>query len=883
MRPPTRSGAALATGAIATLAALLLWTRDGAPRPAIAPDAAPRAASAGVAARPPMPPPTENWLDRDAEKANKARRKAWLKERHRAPPGFDWVAVERQNGARQIAKRNALATAPPPPDASTGTWVERGSGNQAGRMHTARPSSDGSLLYAGSALGGVWKGTPDGEDWTPIADDLYGGAHWLAVLPPDSQAGPDVVLAGTDWGSLHRSADDGATWEVPTGLDGIAETRRLLVDGAGVVWIVWGASGRYALSRSVDGGQSFQDVRALGAGGDAWTPRDGAGPLWVADGDAVVRTDDGGETFVAVGDLGVGARYAWLVGSEAGAPRLFAVAQAQDGAYRLLVSDDAGATWASRATLDDFWGALEASAVDPELFAWGGVELHRSEDGGASAALVNSWWDYYEDPAGKLHADVMGVDVVPDGQGGEAWYVATDGGLYRSTDGLREVENLSLSGLRVSQYYGTLTSSADPAHVAAGAQDQGYQVTQGMDQDGGDVLAFDQILSGDYGHLTSGDGTHAIVFSVYPGILMVAEGEAQPAITAWLDFPEGETYGWLPTVVADPETPEDVYFGASKLYRYVRGRRGWEIELWSDQSFGRGWEYVGALAFSPLDPDRAWVATSAGRLFRSTDHGVTWDESDDEGPASHYFYGTAMVASREDADVVYVGGSGYDGPAVFRSRDGGATWEGWGDGLPATLVYSLAEARDGTGTMFAGTETAAYRRGPDDPAWVDITGADAPVTLYWSAEALPHENTIRFGTYGRGIWDYRMDGAVCGPELDADGDGSACDADCDDADGARFPGAVDACGDGLDADCDGEDPACVDEGGPIEGEGTGGGCGGCATGGTGGGGGIGAALVGLIAAVWGRRRGRTSSSGVSVRAKPGSIAPGARPRGTVSW
>jgi hypothetical protein len=64
------------------------------------------------------------------------------------------------------------------------------------------------------------------------------------------------------------------------------------------------------------------------------------------------------------------------------------------------------------------------------------------------------------------------------------------------------------------------------------------------------------------------------------------------------------------------------------------------------------------------------------------------------------------------------------------------------------------EPQDQSGKVFCGTETAAYAREANGTSWVDITANHAPVTVYWSAEALYPENTIRFGTYGRGIWDY---------------------------------------------------------------------------------------------------------------------------------
>ncbi len=758
------------------------------------------------------PPPTEHWLHDGAEQENKKARKDWIKYIHKAPPGVDWKASERVNGLAQIAKRNALAGSPPPP--TDPVWVERGSANLAGRMHVARHGSDGDVIYSGSSKGGLWRGGLDGTDWVPLGDNLYGGVHWLEVLAGDVDGDPDVMVAASDSGLVHRSDDDGASWVEPSGLlSGQWSIRRLIMssDGADTLYLVSCNWSDCALLRSDDTGASFEQIVNMDEYmGDVWAPRDGRSELYMVDEGALWFSSDKGETWEERGLILEGSSRGEIVGSEAGAPTLYVVTEGNE----LHRSDDAGFTWQSMHEVYDYWSSLNASTQDPSLFAWGGVQVYRSEDGGESFAMVNEWWEYYDDPANLLHADIPGLDVAVSEDGQEIWYICTDGGIYRSTDDLQSVENLSLDGLRVSQYYDTLTSAANPDHIAGGSQDQGYQITNTMEQPEGDLHDFEQIISGDYGHLTSSDGTHEVVFSVYPGYLMAQVGEDEPW-AAWGYFPEGESYvPWLPPIVADPDDQRAVFFPATRLYRFVLDDSGWiEGEPYSDEGLElSGGEYVSALAFSPLDSQRAWLATSEGRLYHSSDHALTWTRSSTIGPDENWYYGQALLPSITDVDTVWVGGSGYGGaPAVYRSTDGGQTWETWSDGLPETMVYSLCQAPDGSGTLFAGTETAAYRRDSDGD-WYDITGADAPVTTYWSCESLVHENTIRFGTYGRGIWDYRLDPEHlgCYPVQDYDGDGVLCDEDCDDHDATMAPGLEDVCGDGIDQDCDGEDASCAE-------------------------------------------------------------------------
>lgn len=740
-----------------------------------------------------MPLPTENRMDAKREKSKA--RKAWFKERHRAPEGVDWLAIERENGAAQFRKRKL----PSPPATGAERWVERGSTNQAGRSHSAQRLTDGTL-YVGSALGGLWKQPPGGE-WAPLGDNLYGGVHWLGVT--EQEGALPIILAGTDWGSIHRTTDDGQNWEVPSGLPAMSELRRMIVAPDERVYLITGSWGDYRLYRSDDRGASFQKLRDLGGTPpDLWTPRDQAGLLYLYGDNGLEYSEDEGDTWIEAGTISEEAGKFWLVGSEAGAeqfgghPRLYLLAE-KSGTW-LWISDDGGQTWTKGARATDYWGNLEASRIDRDLFVCGGFEVYRSQDGGQSLNRAYDWTVYYNYPATSLHADLMGLDVEPDGAGGELWYINTDGGTYVSSDGLDNVQNLSMSGLRISQYYSTLTSVR--GNIAAGSQDQGYQLSQD-DVDG--LYSFSQEVSGDYGHLSSPDDTLEWVFSTYPGFVLVQQGEDRPRMD-YLDFPSGATSAWLPPVVAAVETPGDFYFPADKLYRYVYSQGRWSPELWSEQDFAvRRDEYLSALAFSPADPLRAYAVSSYGVLWWSEDRGKTWNKSSDTGPGGQYFYGTALLPSRTDPLTAWVGGSGYGSPAVYKTVDGGKTWSAWAEGLPDTLVYGLAEALDGSGRIAAGTETAAYLRGPTDAAWIDITGSAAPITTYWSVEAIVGENTFRFGTYGRGIWDYQLDPehTGCYPVQDFDGDGTLCTEDCDDHDATRHPGAEDIC-DAVDVNCD---------------------------------------------------------------------------------
>ena len=727
---------------------------------------------------PGQPAPTEHRLDPGAEKKLGPERKAWIEQMHRTAPDVDWRAINRENGEREMRRRNALmrtgGTA-----ASTNAWSEVGSSNQAGRMHCAALGASQPVIYSGSDRGGVWRGTLAGTDWEPLSDNLYGGSNELVILTGDNPGDPDIIVSATDGGQIRVSRDDGQTWTSPTGLNGLSSIRGIakLQDAAQTVLFY----GRYgvggAIYASTDKGLSFRKRfnEVVGWNGFLWVPRTGgaaASTLYLLYKQELRVSTDGGFNFISLATVDAAATSGYLTGSEAGAPTLYALVSV-GGQQMLYRSTDAGGSFSLRSTIGNFWSPFCASINNPDLLLYGGVEAFRSTDGGASFLRVNTWGAYYNNPASKLHADLMGIYCLPDPilPSQERWYICTDGGIYESLDGVSSVNNLSLNGLGVSQYYGTHTSATNTDLILAGSQDQGYQRGSLQPPLGsGPSTPFNQLISGDYGHLTSSNGSHDLVYCTYPGFILVQIGQNNPSLVT-TDFPSGSQHDWLPMVVADPLDSRAFFFCGDRLTRYLRGAGStWNASQHSTQDFTiGGGNYLTAMAFAPTNPQRAYAVTNAALLFHTTDHGVNWTNSTGGAPYQHYFYGNAIAVHPGNELECVIGGSGYSADGVIRTIDGGQTWQGLAAGLPPTQIYDLAYGQDGSGDIYAATDAGAHRFVRVSEVWENIMVPGVPLTTYWSVEAVAGTGTIRFGTYGRGIWDY--DSSACPGSINSYGQG----------------------------------------------------------------------------------------------------------------
>lgn len=720
----------------------------------------------------------------DDEQEQRHKREAWLEQMHRSAPDVDWRAIEERNRLAQILRRNNLRAAQAQTQglgqnqllAASNNWEEIGSRNQAGhtRCSAIGPDRGGyRYLYVGSAAGGVWR-TPFGtEQWQPLSDALFGGTDDVVALTPAQFGAEDIVISrrGT---LLYRSDDGGLIWTSPNGISGLAEIRRMLtLPDANQTILVLGRGPtpqgtRLALWASTDQGLNFNLRHTFGVDwkGDIWAPQVGSGAgsdVYVLAKDRLRKSTDAGVNFSLLHLVTSNATEGALVGSEAGGPHLYPLLR-EGSNWNLYRSTDGGQTSSLASTLSGYWGSnrsLMAFSDNADAVVYGGLNGLRSFDGGQSFTTINSWGEYYGNPAQKLHADLRGMNSFPDPDqpGQSLGFIHTDGGTYLTLDHGLSVQNLCLDGLGVGQFYDTLTSAADPRLVIGGTQDQGYQAGNVVPPtDAGPSTPMDQIISGDYGHLCSSGGSNPHVFSTYPGFILVQNSINNNSVSQ-VSFPSGSSSLWLPPVQSDPTQVNSFYFLGNRLWRYQRISGGWTPSLHSSQDFAAGsGSYLSAMTFAPNDPSKVYAATDSGRLWHSSDGAVSWTEASNTGPDSHYFYGSTIVVDPGDPNHAFVGGSGYSSPGVKQTVDGGQSWQPAAQGMANTLVHELAWAVDGSNDLYAATEAGAWVRRAASGLWEDVMGLNAPHTNYWSVDGVPGVGRMRFGTYGRGIWDLALDG-----------------------------------------------------------------------------------------------------------------------------
>jgi photosystem II stability/assembly factor-like uncharacterized protein len=319
----------------------------------------------------------------------------------------------------------------------------------------------------------------------------------------------------------------------------------------------------------------------------------------------------------------------------------------------ILKSTNGGATWANLAAATFFGNRFCRLVVDggsgnpaTRLFAATQNGLYRSQDGGATWALLTS----------GLPAGAMATDASLDAPTNTLYVAFWGKGIYKSTNANAVTPSFSqlTSGLPVA----TAASPNGVTRIALGMAPSSPSTVFAL-MANNDVTQYMQHVGAPYNYaidkfyVTTNAGTSWSAIAL-PGPVTDGIG--------------GQGFYNL-AVAVDPSTPDIVYLSAISLWKAVKPSTVWNITdiggaFHSDNH---------AVAFRPGDHLKLWAGSDGG-IYRSTDGGVTWDDSVNKGLCLAQM---EFIDQHPTSPAVVFGGTQdngteqYRGTVVFNHADDG--------------------------------------------------------------------------------------------------------------------------------------------------------------------------------------------------------------------
>lgn len=579
-------------------------------------------------------------------------------------------------------------------------------------------------VYAGTLGGRIFVSSDDGDHWRSAAPGLFAaGINDLALAPGSER----VLWAATDRG-VYRLPGGARVWEVAsTGLPPKANIGRLAIDPRNPTTLYATVdqgriTGVWKVYRSTDGGESWADV----TGGLLIDRAIAIAPtspptLYAGDLGGVRRTTDGGSTW-SLSSSGLPDTHTFwdLVVDPVSPSTIYAVLESLgQPSESVFKSVDGGVTWnAASQGLEASRGLLRLT-VEPRrpetLYLAGGQGVFRSTDGAGSWSAVNV------PPADRRFVAVAAspsngaVFVAPYRFGAEQVTL----GVLRSQDGGESWQALT-EGLAAGRITALSPDPRGSQVLVVSTEEGGVR----RSEDGGATWAPAEAgLAGRWVGPLARD-------PLTPSTLYALTGSAPSAFdrlhrstdggATW--EPLGPELGCcLEAVVPDPGTPGGLYVVARDRIFQTKDGGG----TWAETSV-EGCFSLSALAPSPSASGSLLVGcwrdsglpvsppAAVPEIRRSVDGGASWERVF-EGELFTLGADWTFALDPSDPSDVLAGLAGFisDG-GVFRSRDGGATWQP--AGLEGERVQTVLFDPRAPDRLFAGTGSSGVLRSTDDGA-----------------------------------------------------------------------------------------------------------------------------------------------------------------------
>jgi photosystem II stability/assembly factor-like uncharacterized protein len=658
--------------------------------------------------------------------------------------------------------------------------------------------SQPNTFYFGSVGGGVWKTTNSGRTWTPVFDSQPVASIGAIGVAPSN---PNVVYVGSgeadmrsqiSYGNgMYKSTDAGKSW-THIGLDGTRQIGRVLVDpkNPNIVFVAalghaYGANPDRGVYRTRDGGATWEKVLFkndnVGAIDLALDPQNSQviyssmwntrRPPWsiyppsYGPGGGIFKSTDGGTTWQpltnglpteGVGRIG-------LAIAPVNRNRVYAIVDAKEGG--LYRSDDAGATWAKISGDTRIWARgwyFSKTVVDPknpDIVYVSNTSLYRSTDAGKSWTPIkgapggddyHQLWIYPDDPNRMILGSDQGAVVSVDGaQTWSSWYNQPTAELYHVAADNRFP-------------YWLTGSQQDSGSVGVPSRSMHAEIS---------MHEWTPVGAGGESDYTAPDPLHPdILFGGRVERWNVVTGETK-LISPERGMTEPARHTWTLPLVFSQADQHALYFSNQFLFKTTNGGESWttvstdltredpgvppnlDEATAADAPKDKRRGVIYTIAPSPLRAPMIWVGTDDGLIHVTKDDGKTW-QNVTPPELTPWSKVVMMDASHFDVNEAYAAIDrhrleDYE-PHIYRTRDGGKSWQKITNGLPAGVyMQTVKEDHQRKGLLFAGTELGVFVSFDDGDHWQSLQ-LNLPACSM--RDLVIHGDDLIVGTHGRGIW-----------------------------------------------------------------------------------------------------------------------------------
>lgn len=425
----------------------------------------------------------------------------------------------------------------------------------------------------------------------------------------------------------------------------------------------------------------------------------------------------------------------------------FLAAYSYGGYCYVDVSNDGGDSWDQLyrhrkiRRFDIHHAEIAVAPGNSNIVVLGAVKSYLSKDGGKSFEQMT--FPIYQSPA-FVHDDVRSIYLLDSLN----FYLGTDGGVFYSADGGKSWKDLNGKGLCGMMAYG-IGKNGDK--LLLGCQDLGY-----MEYDHGQWTNLGQMY-GDGGEVLQRDDK---LYSILGGNLRVNRSSDYRAMRT--TYPRTRMHPFTAKLIPEPKTEDGLYYIADHLYHFD----GSEWSNLTETIDNKGYK-AKAFDINFQRPDQLYFAFDQptwdhpdfqDKFFRSLNGGKNWENITSQLPILKWRYITSISSHpiRSNEVVVSLGLMDQDEVhKVYRSTDGGESWQNWSEGLPPLETFKIQYIPESESGVLLSCVDGLYYRNSEMDSWEAVRG-EIPRIAIRDFEFDLDLGLLYVATYGNGLWQLEL-------------------------------------------------------------------------------------------------------------------------------